>query len=97
MGGIHTHGGLADVGIAGDVDLERGSGVQGHIGADAKDSVEIRRIRRSDVYRNDYGPIDLTTGNLQQSCQRDRCHPAHTSETHRHPEEEVLIRRIKFE
>ena len=94
---IHTHGGLADVGIPGDVDLQGRTGVQGNIGADAKNRVEIRRIGRSRAGRNDYGAIDLTTRNLQQSRQRDRCHPAHTSETHRHPEEEVLIRRITFE
>ena len=73
------------------------SGVEGNVGADAKDGVEVRRIGRNDADGNDHGAIDLTTGNLQQSGQRDRCHPAHTSETHRHPEEEVLVRITRIE
>src|SRR5271166_3230733 len=97
MRGINPHIGLADVAVSGNVDLERGAGVKSGIDADAEDGVKVRRGGRSDVYRNDYGTINLATGKFEQSGQRDRCHPAHTSETHRHPEEEVLLRMISHD
>src|SRR5258708_603586 len=94
--GIDSHVGYADIGVSRDVDLKRGAGVKWRVGADAKDSMKVRRIRRSRVHRNHYRAVDLTTGYFEHSCQRDRGHPAHTSETHRHPEEEVLVRMIKL-
>ena len=95
--GIHTHVGDADVGITRDVDLQRRTGVKGRIGADAKDGMEIRGVGRSRVRGNDDRAVDLTTGEFEQSSQRNRRHPAHTSETHRHPEEEILFQVIRTE
>jgi hypothetical protein len=48
--------------------------------------MKVRRIRRSDRDRNHYRAIDLTAGKFEPGSQRDRCYPAHTSKTHRHPE-----------
>jgi hypothetical protein len=97
MRGIDSHIGYADAGISRYIDLERRTRIKGHVGADPKNSVETRRIGRSYAYRNYHGAIDLATRKLKPSCQRDRCHPAHTSETHRHPEEKVLVRMIATE
>ena len=97
MRGIHAHVRHADIAVSRYIDLQRSAGVKGHIGANAKDSMEVRRIGWSDADRNHHWAIDLTTGKFEPGCQRDRCHPGHTSETHRYPEEEVVVRIIATE
>ena len=72
-------------------------GLNSHVRADAKYGMEVRGVRRSRVRGNDDRAVDLTTGEFEQSCQRNRRHPAHTSETHRHPEEEILFQVIRTE
>ena len=91
MGGIDAHVSFADVGVTGNIDLQRRAGVIGCIGAERKYLVEIRRIRRSGADGNDHRTIDLATGKFEQRGHCNGGHPAHTSETHRHPEGEVLV------
>jgi hypothetical protein len=95
VSGIDANVDRADGRISGNVDLRRRPLVKRDIRVDAENGVEVRWTGWSDANGNDHGAVDLATGNFEQSCQRDRCHPAHTSETHRHPEEEVLVRMIE--
>ena len=72
-------------------------GLKATLRADSKDGMEVRGVGRSRVRGNDDRAVDLTTGEFEQSSQRNRRHPAHTSETHRHPEEEILFQVIRTE
>ena len=90
--GIDPHVGLRRMSLSPETSIcSAVPGLNGTLARDAEDGVKVRRIRRSDVDGNDYRAINLATGNLEPSRQRDRRHPAHTSKTHRHPEEEVVV------
>jgi len=86
MSGIDSHIGLSNIAVSRYVDLKSRSRAERYVGADAEDLMKVRRIRRSDRDRNHYRAIDLTAGKFEPGSQRDRCYPAHTSKTHRHPE-----------
>src|SRR5580692_11720651 len=91
MGGVETHVRGTDVGVARDIDLHGRARVEWRIGTYGKNRVEIAGVGGSNVDRYYDGAIDLSTGNFEQSCQRYRCQPAHTSETHRHPERKMFV------
>jgi hypothetical protein len=65
VSGINSHGGGADVGVSGDVNLENSAGVEGNVGTEAEYGMEVGPVGRSDVDGNDDGAVSLSAGNLK--------------------------------